>query len=502
MSRPHALRSRSSPRQLSFPGTNVSDSLATQPMRGFVPTPDHIVDLMVEKLFARRPPSVDSVVLDPGCGLGAFELGIVRWCRRRRRAVPRIIGVEHDPCRARMAEASLKEHSTVKIVNEDFLARSRRRFDYVIGNPPYVPITRLSVEEKTRYRTEYDTARGRFDLYLLFFEQSLRLLRPGGRLVFITPEKFLYVNTAEPLRRILASLHVPEIRLVGEETFGDLVTYPTITTVDNEAASRSTSAVLRTGESIMVRLPSDGSSLLPLLGGCDADESMGATLADACLRVSCGVATGADEVFVHETRRLTEGLLEFAHPTIAGRQLVPGQERVRTVHSMLIPYDAGGNLLPLDRLGEFASFLRMPTTRSALSRRTCARRKPWHAFHDSVPLNSVLRPKLLCKDIGAAPMFWLDRSGTLVPRHSVYYMVPRDPSMLEDLASYLNSRAAQRWLVGHCQRAANGFIRLQSSVLKRLPVPRELVPPLASAPFVQRGRPAHAALVLSGQYES
>ncbi len=41
-------------------------------------------------------------------------------------------------------------------------------------------------------------------------------------------------------------------------------------------------------------------------------------------------------------------------------------------------------------------------------------------------LPEMLRPKILFKDIGARPQFWVDWTGDIVPRHSVYYLVPRD----------------------------------------------------------------------------
>ena len=84
----------------------------------------------------------------------------------------------------------------------------------------------------------------------------------------------------------------------------------------------------------------------------------------------------------------------------------------------------------------------------------------------------LLRPKLLCKDITATPFFVVERAGQIIPRHSVYYSVPLDPDCLEDLAQYLNSPPSQQWLRNHCQRAANEFLRLQSQVLKRIPIPR------------------------------
>lgn len=63
--------------------------------------------------------------------------------------------------------------------------------------------------------------------------------------------------------------------------------------------------------------------------------------------------------------------------------------------------------------------------RRRLLARTCVKRKPWYAFHETPPLPLILRPKILCKDICERPYFWLDRSGHFIPRHSVYYLVPR-----------------------------------------------------------------------------
>lgn len=68
----------------------------------------------------------------------------------------------------------------------------------------------------------------------------------------------------------------------------------------------------------------------------------------------------------------------------------------------------------------------------------------------------------------------IDDAGDVVPRHSVYYLVPLHADRLQSLAEYLNSDASRDWLEAHCQRAANGFLRLQSQVLKRLPIPEEL----------------------------
>jgi adenine-specific DNA-methyltransferase len=442
-------------------------------MKGYVATPKAFVDLMVSKLFESSPPTPESTILDPGCGTGAFIDGIIQWCNARRLPLPKIVGVELDPRHIPEARTKFDKYPSIRIEQRDFLVPGESTYDYIIGNPPYVPITKLSGEEKDRYRALYETARGRFDLYLLFFEQALRNLRDHGRLVFVTPEKFLYVETAAPLRRLLSTKQVEEIRMVEEQAFGKLVTYPTVTTITNSPNPCQTIVVLRKDKTTRVMLPKDGSSWLPDINGRYKLNDKH-RLTDICLRVSCGVATGADSVFVCRSSKLDPILAPFAYPTIAGRELTVEMSDLHTNHVMLIPYSRDGRLLKPKELGAFFRYMSRRRTRERLLRRTCVSHKPWYAFHENPPLSEIMLPKVLCKDIAARPHFWIDKEGTIVPRHSVYYIVPREPSQIEELTDYLNSETARRWLEANCQRAANGFLRLQSRILKQLPIPQRL----------------------------
>jgi adenine-specific DNA-methyltransferase len=440
-------------------------------VKGFVPTPSETVDLMVDLLFRNRAPTSESRVLDPGCGTGAFVDGVIRWCQKHRRPLPTVVGVEADQRHIPVLRRKFRQLAQVRIRHEDFLHRASGAYDYVIGNPPYVGILELSEAEKASFRGRYATARGRFDLYLLFFEQALRHMRPGGRMVFITPEKFLFVETAGPLREMLARRHVEEIRLMPEDTFGDLVTYPTVTVLTSGPAA-PTRVALRDGVDRRVILPGGRRSWLPVIHGSD-DQGDKPRLEDACVRVSCGVATGADGVFVKRTDEIEDALREFAYPTVAGRELIPGSAALKSRHSMLVPYARDGTLLPLGRLGAFRKYLERNEVSAKLRARYCVAHKPWYAFHETPRMDEILRPKILCKDITERPLFWADAEGSLVPRHSVYYIVPRDPSAVDGLLEYFRSRAALDWLQRNCQRASKGFLRVQSRSLQRLPIPPE-----------------------------
>lgn len=442
-------------------------------MRGFVETPREVVDYMVDRLFRVRPPGSHECILDPGCGTGSFLAGVIRWCEERQRKLPWLVGIELDPARAQKARATFAGLAKVEIRERDYLWERGEFFDFIVGNPPYVPITSLSEGEKRDFRNAFETARGRFDLYLLFFERALKSLKTDGRLVFITPEKFLYVATAAPLRRLLATFKIEEIVLANEQAFSGLITYPTITSVVNRRPDGPTTITTRDGKTISAILDGDGASWMPRISGGSAERPQ-LVLLDISARVSCGVATGADAVFVLPTAQIDPRLAPFAYPTIAGRDLINVGLLPKPDNSILIPYGKDGTLLSEQELGALGDYVSRSEIRARLLKRTCATRKPWYAFHETPFLREILRPKILCKDITQKPKFWIDEQGTIVPRHSTYYIVPNDQSLLEPLCEYLNSGDAASWLTSHCQRAANGFLRMQSSVLKALPVPPHL----------------------------
>ena len=323
-------------------------------MKGQVFTPPALVDIMVEKLFRKRYPKPDDRVLDPGCGTGAFIEGILRWCKKKNVKPPQIVGLESDPKLIEEAQKSIGNCESVTLLNQDFLLGDPGFYDFIIGNPPYVRMEELDESERRMYREKFETAVNRFDLYILFFEKALKSLKPLGRLVFITPEKYEYTLTARPLRKLMAKYHVEEIHHISEDAFRGLVTYPTITTI-NKNGKGATRILHRDGSSIEVRLPTDGSRWISVIRGESKLPSSGAVLADICTRISCGVATGMDSVFVMAENEVPEALRAYAYPTVSGKQLTP--DGIKLTHRMLIPYDRSGNLLPDEYLEKFKDWL-------------------------------------------------------------------------------------------------------------------------------------------------
>ena len=129
---------------------------------GQIFTPPSIVDCML-KLVRNT-----GRVLEPACGDGAFL-----------RHFPGALGIEID---ARHAPAGAEVMNFFELAEDEL-------FSTIIGNPPYVRFQDIS--PGTRRLAGDSVLDKRANLYLFFIEKCLRLLEPGGELIFITPRDLL-----------------------------------------------------------------------------------------------------------------------------------------------------------------------------------------------------------------------------------------------------------------------------------------------------------------------
>lgn len=444
-------------------------------MKGHVQTPVGLAHHIVENLFRHKAPETGDRILYPGAGDCPFGAAVENICEAQGWPYPEGHAVELNLEHIETAQARGLQHVTHH--KADFLLvgpQTLGTFDYVVGNPPYVGIEKLDEEEKARYRARYSSATGRMDLYFLFFEQGLAFLKEGGLLSFVTPEKWTYVESAAPLRRLLGSHHIKEIEHVNENAFEQRITYPAITTICKSPSS-TTNVTLRSGDTYTTTLPDSGESWAAHLRGAkQLDLDTGSVLGDAVTRISAGVATGRDRIFVIDADDVPDTISkQWLRPTVGGRELGTVDLNCPPKR-FLCPYTDTGALYPEDELGSYGDWAK--SHRKELEERFCVAKngKPWYSWHETPPMEAILQPKLLFKDVASKPYFWVDWKGEIVPRHSVYYAIPKRGVDIEELSAYLNSERARLWMEAHCHRAANGYLRLQSRVLKKMPIPKRL----------------------------
>jgi len=64
-------------------------------------------------------------------------------------------------------------------------------FDVIIGNPPYVPTEYINQNDRMFLEKNYNSAFGRINLYPIFYEKGIFLLKENGMLGYITPYTIL-----------------------------------------------------------------------------------------------------------------------------------------------------------------------------------------------------------------------------------------------------------------------------------------------------------------------
>lgn len=114
-------------------------------------------------------------------------------------------------------------------------------FDVVIGNPPYISLETIKKESKvydsmmgreegTNHKIKvYNTHDSRGDIYSLFVERGLQLLKKGGLLSYILPNKWMKVGYGKPLRQLFLDKNLTQVIDFGDnQIFTDATTYTCI----------------------------------------------------------------------------------------------------------------------------------------------------------------------------------------------------------------------------------------------------------------------------------
>ncbi|MDM3849231.1 MAG: Eco57I restriction-modification methylase domain-containing protein [Aphanizomenon gracile PMC627.10] len=148
-------------------------------------------------------------------------------------------------CGNTLIDGEFYQHTQLDFLDEDTAYRvnifdwksafsaimKRGGFDVVIGNPPYIRIQALkewAALEVEFYKQQYISAsKGNYDIYVIFVEKGLDLLRKDGYLGFILPHKFFNAQYGEVIRRLIAeNKSLNQIIYFGDEqVFNAATTY-------------------------------------------------------------------------------------------------------------------------------------------------------------------------------------------------------------------------------------------------------------------------------------
>lgn len=374
------------------------------------------------------------------------------------------------------------------------------RFDFVVGNPPYVRQERIPAALLGEYRRRFQTLYDRADLYVPFFERALDLLGDDGVLGYICANRWLKNRYGGPLREKISHGFWLKyfINMEGVDAFhSEVSAYPAITvlqrTLRGAARTRPTRATGGTAaktyplpivaeallgkgadDGLVEQITLDAGGPAPLLLDdiprlllLRRIEQDYPTLEQAGCRVGIGVATGCDRVYIDAMDALPVEP-ERKLPLVMARDLVGGE-----IHwggkAVLNPFDDSGQLVPLEAFPRFARYLQ--SHREAVAGRNIAKRNSqgWYRTIDRIQPGLLETPKLLVPDIKGEGVFVID-DGKYYPHHNLYFITSNEWD-LRALQTVLRSSLTLMTMATYCTRMAGGFLRFQAQYLRRIRLP-------------------------------
>lgn len=131
---------------------------------------------------------------------------------------------------------------------------SSTAYDFVVGNPPYVRIHNIPLEDRERVKS-YRFTTGITDLYVAFFELGINRLAEGGILAFITPNSFMKNVSQKLFRKFLVDdcLVSELIDYRDTKVFDDADTYATITIIDKRQQNKEITYTLEQANQTQTR---------------------------------------------------------------------------------------------------------------------------------------------------------------------------------------------------------------------------------------------------------
>lgn len=371
-------------------------------------------------------------------------------------------------------------------------------FDCVVGNPPYVRIQNLDAALVEYLKASFETAVGKFDLYVPFLERGTALLRKDGHLGMIVPNKLLTSNYGAAFRRFAARDRLLRqiVDFGCEQVFPGASTYCCLLFLSRDASNHVTVSRGTVEPPIAcetVRVPSErfGAASWSVDGRRSSVPAAGKPLKTDCRAIFQGLITGADRLLIgrREGDEIRLGNDVVAYDPRIFRPVLKGSDARRyairfSEHYVLYPYrqiDGRTELLGEADLAEHHpdTYRYLTRHRDQLENRGSATMvyPAWYAHWCPRSLARFESPKIVTQVLAARASFALDRGGTYLfvggGNAGVYGILPTftDENRVWLLLAILNSRAFDEQLQSQSSHFRGGYFSYARRFIENVAIP-------------------------------
>ena len=324
-------------------------------------------------------------------------------------------------------------------------------FDCVIGNPPYIQLQKMGTDADALQKMSYETYERTGDIYCLFYEMGMKLLKPGALLSFITSNGWMKSAYGKALRAMLTSQYQPFLLIdfAGYKVFDSATVDVNILSVIKSNTQHETTACSIKKDDFEVEKLSDyvqtnclkctfGNESWSILSDIERSikqkvETVGVPLREWDVQIYRGILTGYNDAFIISSEKRNEILAncvdederertaELIRPILRGRDIKRYDHEFADQYIIATFPSRQYNIDDYQALREFLlsfGMERLEQTGKEYNingEKVKARKKTnnkWFETQDSISYwDDFSRPKIIWKRVGSIIRFSYDEKG-------------------------------------------------------------------------------------------
>ena len=470
---------------------SLAKSYSQEKLFGQVYTPNFVVCKILDDIGYNAQTILGKTIIDPACGDGRFLVEIVKRIiefsseKDLKQNLQCVYGWDIDSVAVKycisnlnnlIKEKNIEIQWNISVTNsikkyektDLFVTNDFQKFDFIVGNPPYIRIQHLDIEQRQYIQNNYEFCKnGSTDIYIAFYELCINLLTENGVCGLITPNTFIFTETARPLRQYFAlNKNLLQITNYGDiQLFDDATTYSAITIFNNKQNKNILFQKAITEISFSERTVDFSELKEPFwqLSTENTEKIKGIPLKNIC-NIHVGITTLCDSAYIFSIEEIDENFVfantklkgkikiekKILKPIIKGSKLKSSQDEVREF--VLFPYKkkiGKTTIIPENELKtDFPlTYNYLLSVKSELDKRDNGVPNPvaWYAFGRSQGLDTSFGEKIIFSPMNYKPNF-IYYSNPDATFYSGYCIKKVNGFNIEKLIMQLNSDRMDRFV--------------------------------------------------------
>ena len=351
----------------------------------------------------------------------------------------------------------------------DYLKTPANKFDYIVGNPPYITYHDLTITQRGYVKNNFTSCQeGRFDYCYAFIEKSIKSLTTTGKMVYLIPYSIFRNRFASNLRIQLLEKLCKIIDLSGIDVFPNRTVGTAIIICKNDNVEEVEYIHEENKTNIIKKTSLDEKWIFET-------QSIAEKKFGDYFNVLNSVATLKNEIFLFEPEGEDDNYYYFKdikiEKAMAHTAASPRSRRTNRNYKIIFPYKIDGQNIA--RITEENFQKQYPCTyqyllkkKNDLQNRNLDKRTNWYEYGRSQALSSMSSEKILIPMVISSKLIIYKEKADTIPFAGYYITCKTSQYTLDDAKHILESQDFMNYIKAYGTPTTKTSYRISTRDIK------------------------------------